>query len=77
MADGSVKFIKDSISSWPIQPAAPGSTSVSESGGPGYPVGLSRNASTYAFSYSAGMTIGVYQALSSRNGGEVISSDQY
>jgi prepilin-type N-terminal cleavage/methylation domain-containing protein/prepilin-type processing-associated H-X9-DG protein len=77
MADGSVKFIKDSISSWPIQPGAAGNTSVSESGGPGYPVGLSRNPSTYAFNYTLGMNIGVYQALASRNGGEVISSDQY
>ena len=77
MADGSVKFIKDSISSWPIQPGAPGNTSVSGSGGPGYPVGLSRNPNTYAFIYTMGMNIGVYQALASRNGGEVISSDQY
>jgi prepilin-type N-terminal cleavage/methylation domain-containing protein/prepilin-type processing-associated H-X9-DG protein len=77
MADGSVRFLKDSISSWPIQPAAAGVTKVPLAGGPGFPVGISRNATTYAFSFAQGIKIGVYQALSSRAGGEVISSDQY
>jgi prepilin-type N-terminal cleavage/methylation domain-containing protein/prepilin-type processing-associated H-X9-DG protein len=77
MADGSVKFLKDSISSWPIQPATGTSTTVAISGGPGFPVGVSRNATTYAFSFAPGLRVGVYQALSSRSGGEVISSDQY
>ncbi len=79
--DGSVKFLKDSISSWQIQGgSAPYSTNLGGSGslsGPGFPVGLSRSGTTYQFVYTQGMTIGVYQALSSRNGGEVISSDQY
>jgi len=73
-ADGSVKFLKDSISSWPIQP---GGTSVAFTGGGGFPVGLSRSSSTYAFAFTPGMNIGVYQALSTRNGNEVVSSDQY
>jgi len=81
--DGSVRFLKDSISSWQIQGGgAPSSTATDLAGGgalsgPGWPVGLSRNSSTYAFTYTQGMAIGVYQSLSSRNGGEVISSDQY
>jgi prepilin-type N-terminal cleavage/methylation domain-containing protein/prepilin-type processing-associated H-X9-DG protein len=63
-ADGSVRFIKDSIQSWPTNPAGgnpPGVTSIN---------GV----------YSVNPTVtrpGVYQALSTRNGGEVISSDSY
>ncbi len=56
-ADGSVRFIKDSINSWNglrIQPV---------SGGGGYSLN--------------GQIYGVYQALSTRNGGEVISADQF
>jgi prepilin-type N-terminal cleavage/methylation domain-containing protein/prepilin-type processing-associated H-X9-DG protein len=81
--DGSVKFLKDSISTWQIQGGAnPSSTATDLAGGgplsgPGWPVGVSRNSSTYVFTYTLGMQIGVYQMLSSRNGGEVISSDQY
>jgi prepilin-type processing-associated H-X9-DG protein len=78
-ADGSVKFLKDSISSWQIQSGS-GTTTGLYNGvmsGVGYPVGLSRNSSTYAFVFTPGMNIGVYQALSTRNGGEVVSSDQY
>jgi prepilin-type N-terminal cleavage/methylation domain-containing protein/prepilin-type processing-associated H-X9-DG protein len=59
-ADGSVRFIKDSISSWnwlQIQPAALANNCI--------PV------------LQVGQPMGVYQALSTRNGGEVISSDSY
>lgn len=55
MADGSVKFIKDSIQSW-----APGSF-----------------ACVSANSYTLSAPYGVYQALSTINGGEVISADAY
>jgi prepilin-type N-terminal cleavage/methylation domain-containing protein/prepilin-type processing-associated H-X9-DG protein len=58
-ADGSVRFIKDSISSWNWQAAQ---TWQDGNCIPRVPAGQSQ---------------GVYQALSSRNGGEVISSDQY
>jgi prepilin-type N-terminal cleavage/methylation domain-containing protein/prepilin-type processing-associated H-X9-DG protein len=75
--DGSVKFLKDSISSWPIQGAAAGGAVDLAGGGAlsgnGWPVGLSRNSTTYAFTFTLGMQVGVYQALSTRNGGEVIS----
>jgi prepilin-type N-terminal cleavage/methylation domain-containing protein/prepilin-type processing-associated H-X9-DG protein len=59
-ADGSVHFIKDSVSSWnwaQIQPAQIANSCI--------PV------------LSLGQPQGVYQALSTRNGGEVISSDSY
>ena len=61
-ADGSVKFIKDSISSWSLPngsnppPIAPG--------GPPY-------------SLIGGSTMPVYQALTTCAFGEVISSDAY
>jgi prepilin-type processing-associated H-X9-DG protein len=62
--DGSVKFIKDSISSWQLAP-------------PSFqPTNVTFNVSTGTFTVGPpGM--GVYQALSTRNGGEVISSDSY
>lgn len=53
--DGSVKFIKNSISSWNVR-------AITYSGG------------VYNLN---GQTNGVYQALSTRNAGEVISSDSY
>jgi prepilin-type N-terminal cleavage/methylation domain-containing protein/prepilin-type processing-associated H-X9-DG protein len=83
MADGSVRFLKDSISSWPIQPGSAGQTNTNAGGnpptysGPGFPVGISRDPTTYSFIFAPGLRVGVYQALASRNGGEVISSDQY
>ncbi len=62
-ADGSVRFIKDSISTWPFNPAT------------GYPVGVS---DVNGFlTLAPGTQYGVYQMLSTRNGGEVVSSDQY
>ena len=67
-ADGSVRFIKDTIGSWQF------TTTVGAK--PMYlPVGV-----TYAsFVYSIGPTAqpGVYQKLSTRGGGEVVSADQY
>jgi len=63
MADGSVRFIKDSISTWPFNPAT------------GYPSGVTQT--NGIFTLAAGTTVGVFQALSTRAGGEVISADQY
>jgi prepilin-type N-terminal cleavage/methylation domain-containing protein/prepilin-type processing-associated H-X9-DG protein len=63
--DGSVHFIKDSISSWPYNPAT------------GYPNGVTSNSANGTYTVVAGTQIGVYQQLSTRNGGEVVSSDQY
>jgi prepilin-type processing-associated H-X9-DG protein len=63
--DGSVHFLKDSISSWAYNPST------------GYPNGVSLNTSTGVYGITPGTRLGVYQQLSTRAGGEVISSDQY
>ena len=83
-ADGSVKFLKDSISTWQI--ANTGGTTIPgtgissnppvAAGSNGYPIGLSRDISG-GYAMAPGMFVGVYQALASRNGNEVVSSDQY
>ena len=85
-ADGSVRFIKESISSWQI--ANTGGTTIAGTGIPsgnnppaapgsnGLPIGLGRDSSG-GYMLTPGMFVGVYQALASRNGNEVISSDQY
>ena len=56
--DGSVRFIKDSVSSW-----SPNAVTGSGSGG--------------AWVYTVTQGQGVFQSLSTKNGGEVISSDAY
>jgi prepilin-type N-terminal cleavage/methylation domain-containing protein/prepilin-type processing-associated H-X9-DG protein len=64
-ADGSVRFLKDSIDSWKNDP-----------NNSGLPVGAIANPNgTYSLAPNA--RVGVYQALSTRNGGEVISSDAF
>jgi prepilin-type processing-associated H-X9-DG protein len=61
MADGSVRFIKNTVQSWQA-------TKITfNNGGTG-------GTSTYNLN---GLTYGVFQALSTRNGGEVISADAY
>jgi prepilin-type N-terminal cleavage/methylation domain-containing protein/prepilin-type processing-associated H-X9-DG protein len=78
--DGSVRFLKESISSWQIvnqgNTTAPINPVPVAAGTNGMPVGLSRDASG-GYQFTKGMFVGVYQALSSRNGNEVVSSDQY
>ncbi len=67
-ADGSVQFIKNSIDSWPLDPTtyAPiGGTKTNISP----PYGI--------FSINPGAKVGVYQALATRAGGEVISADAF
>jgi prepilin-type processing-associated H-X9-DG protein/prepilin-type N-terminal cleavage/methylation domain-containing protein len=59
--DGSVKFLKDSI---PMNPADPST---------GLPVGITSSNNLYTVK----SPLSVYQALSTRNGGEVIASDSY
>jgi prepilin-type N-terminal cleavage/methylation domain-containing protein/prepilin-type processing-associated H-X9-DG protein len=68
--DGSVRFIKNAISSWAFQPGP----------GPYYgaslPLGV--NYVNFTFSVTPGVTqFGIYQMLSTRANGEVVSSDQY
>ena len=62
--DGSVRFIKDTIDTW---------TNTSN----GLPVGATIDATSNTISLGAGSKVGVYQALSTRAGGEVVSADQY
>jgi prepilin-type N-terminal cleavage/methylation domain-containing protein/prepilin-type processing-associated H-X9-DG protein len=63
--DGSVRFIKNTIQSWPLDP----NTTVA--------LGAIDNASTgSAWTYGTAVPR-VYQALSTRAGGEVISADSY
>jgi prepilin-type N-terminal cleavage/methylation domain-containing protein/prepilin-type processing-associated H-X9-DG protein len=61
--DGSVRFIKESIDTWAFDPAT------------GYPLGVTRDVSVWHLGPTA--HVGVWQALGSINGGEVISSASY
>jgi prepilin-type N-terminal cleavage/methylation domain-containing protein len=75
-ADGSVKFIKDSISSWTINPATIGTPNNPSTGC--LPFGVTKSTTdTNVFVVPPGTSVGVLQQLSTRNGGEVVSSDQY
>jgi prepilin-type N-terminal cleavage/methylation domain-containing protein/prepilin-type processing-associated H-X9-DG protein len=72
MCDGSVRFVKDTINSWQIIPSGqflPANVIFTSLAGGGYQHG------TYAL--KPGTNMGVYQALSTRAGGEVISADQF
>jgi prepilin-type N-terminal cleavage/methylation domain-containing protein/prepilin-type processing-associated H-X9-DG protein len=62
MGDGSVRFVKESINSWPLDPRSE------------EPVGAQR---TTAGWWQGLPKPGVWQALSTRNGGEVVSSESY
>lgn len=62
--DGSVRFVKETIDSWPINQDT------------GLPLGLLGNAGG-VFKLSNQTLIGVYQALSTRAGGEVVSNDKF
>ncbi len=69
LCDGSVRFLKSTINSWPTTNAVGPQTS-------SLPVGATFD--TNCFFYNGGTAQpGVYQALSSRNGGEVISADSF
>ncbi len=63
-ADGSVRFIKDTIDTWPPDPRT------------GYPAGVSQDADGF-YHVEPSVKLGVYQKLSTRNGGELVSSDEY
>jgi prepilin-type N-terminal cleavage/methylation domain-containing protein/prepilin-type processing-associated H-X9-DG protein len=62
--DGSVRFLKESIDSWKIDSAT------------GLPAGISFDSNGLVH-VAPGTRFGVYQALSTRSGGEVISADSY
>jgi prepilin-type processing-associated H-X9-DG protein len=61
--DGSVRFIKESIDTWALDPTT------------GFPLGVTRDVSVWQL--APGAKVGVWQALGSVNGGEVISADAY
>jgi prepilin-type N-terminal cleavage/methylation domain-containing protein/prepilin-type processing-associated H-X9-DG protein len=62
-ADGSVRFLKDTISCWQYNPTT------------GYPIGVTEV--NGVFTLAPGSKVGVYQQLTTMAGGEVISSDTY
>jgi prepilin-type N-terminal cleavage/methylation domain-containing protein/prepilin-type processing-associated H-X9-DG protein len=62
--DGSVRFLKDSIQTWQFDPTT------------GYPLGVNMDANGI-WQLAPTVRFGVYQALSTRAGGEVVSADQY
>ena len=62
MCDGSVRFIKDTVDSWKFDPTTL------------LPVGVTYPGTTTTYNIAAGTQYGVYQKLSTRNGGEVVGS---
>jgi prepilin-type N-terminal cleavage/methylation domain-containing protein/prepilin-type processing-associated H-X9-DG protein len=68
-ADGSVRFIKNTISSWAMNPGSTGQN----------PMWLPFNItwSNFAYTINQGAQLGVYQQLATRAGSEVISADAF
>jgi hypothetical protein len=58
-----VRFIKNSISSWSFDPTT------------NLPFGVSL--SSFVYAVAPGTSIGVWQQLSTRSGGEIVSADAY
>ncbi len=65
MCDGSVRFVKETVDTWQIDL------------GTSDPVGVPYDADRGHWVVNPGAKVGVYQALSTRRGGEAISADQY
>jgi prepilin-type processing-associated H-X9-DG protein len=65
-ADGSVRFLKETINSWPLDPVG------------GFPIGVTMESSScFCWVVAPGTQFGLYQKLSTVAGGEIVSSDQY
>jgi prepilin-type N-terminal cleavage/methylation domain-containing protein/prepilin-type processing-associated H-X9-DG protein len=76
-ADGSARFIKDTINSWPISPIQ---SPCGEPVPPAVTIQTPAPANCYwgkAYQVTPGYQFGVYQALSTRHGGEVVGADSY
>jgi prepilin-type N-terminal cleavage/methylation domain-containing protein/prepilin-type processing-associated H-X9-DG protein len=71
--DGSVRFIKDNIQSWPVDQATAAPLNVVVNLVPG----ASATWGTYYTLVPGSSGFGIYQALSTRNQGEIISADSY
>jgi prepilin-type N-terminal cleavage/methylation domain-containing protein/prepilin-type processing-associated H-X9-DG protein len=77
LCDGSVRFLKETVSCWPNSTASgaygapPGMVITPITNDPGY-------SNEYVWTPTPGVVqYGVWQQLSTRNGGEVVSSDSY
>jgi prepilin-type N-terminal cleavage/methylation domain-containing protein/prepilin-type processing-associated H-X9-DG protein len=68
--DGSVRFIKNSIQSWSF------SQGNADSFGDSAPDGIAFDSNNWLFTNN-GANLGVYQKLSTRNGGEVLDASSY
>ena len=68
MTDGSVRFLKETVATWPIGGAATRPTPTG---------GFTASFSNYSNIYSYTGSYPVLQAISTKSGGEVVSADQY
>lgn len=64
-ADGSVRFVKDTVSSWRFNTST------------GLPVGVTQDGGLLFVVDPTQTTFGIWQAIGTRNGAEVISADSY
>src|SRR3954447_16851390 len=75
-ADGSVHFIKDTINAWPL-PTTTGANGISLPPQVVYPVAWNANPSGIFSIVPGSGNLPVWESLSTRAGGEVISADNY
>jgi prepilin-type N-terminal cleavage/methylation domain-containing protein/prepilin-type processing-associated H-X9-DG protein len=69
--DGSVRFIKNTINSWTF------ATGNADSYGDSMPDNITYDATNIVFTINPGAVLGVWQKLSTRNFGEVVSADSF
>jgi len=75
--DGSVKFIKDAISSWQINPSSIGAPNAPVTTCVPFGVSTGIGSDAQGYTIPLGTKVGILQQLSTRNGGEVVSADAY